>query len=457
LTTEIGSCYGRFVLKTGNKEESVRRLAVLLVCACALPVSAARAWTWPVDGPVLRPFSFDHAHPYAGGQHRGVDLGAPGGTQVLAPIGGIVSFAGTVPTGGKTVSIETPLGYTATLVHLGTIGVKRGAPVGEGSVVGTVGPSGVPELTEPYVYFGLRTTSDQQGYVDPMVFLPPRTRAPPATGADAPAVTAVVGATSTAEAQAAEPVVAVITTVTAKAPAESVAGSPAASAPVAAPVSARVEPSAAGAVAEARPTSHARVDEEPGRSVSLGAAEVTLARVPVQVTQRHGVKAAPRHRQRPSPAESHDSRPAAGSSHGLQQQEAVQASRLVAAMTQPAASKESDHSWTFVLGALVLILALACAWRRRSAQKAARIMSLPKTETHVHVGEPIEEESPGGPSLAVRVRAETPGTCGGVRSPGGHLRAVPPLEGRRRPDGEWDGRARHAGDGYGRSRGRVAA
>ena len=194
----------------------MRRLAVLLVCACALPVSAARAWTWPVDGPVLRPFSFDHAHPYAGGQHRGVDLGAPGGTQVLAPTGGIVSFAGTVPTGGKTVSIETPLGYTATLVHLGSIGVKRGAPVGEGSVVGTVGPSGVPELTEPYVYFGLRTTSDQQGYVDPMVFLPSRTRAPSATAADAPAVTAVVGAASTAEAPAAEPVVAATTTVTAQ-------------------------------------------------------------------------------------------------------------------------------------------------------------------------------------------------------------------------------------------------
>jgi len=442
--------------KLATRRKSVRRLAVLLVCACALPVSAARAWTWPVDGPVLRPFSFDHAHPYAGGQHRGVDLGAPGGTQVLAPTGGIVSFAGTVPTGGKTVSIETPHGYTATLVHLGSIGVKRGAPVGEGSVVGTVGPSGVPELAEPYVYFGLRTTSDQQGYVDPMVFLPSRTGAPPATVGDAPAVMAVVGVASAAEAPAAAPLVATTTVTANNAPAESVAGSPAASAPLAAPVSARVEPSAAGAVAEARPTSHPRVDEEAGPSVSLGAAKVTLARVPVQGTQRHGVKAAPRHRQRPSPAESHDTRSSAGSSHGLQQ-EAEQASRLVAAMTQPAASKEGGHSWTFVLGALVLIVALACAWRRRSAQRAARIMSLPETETHVHVGEPIEEENPGGPSLAVRVRAETPGTCGGVRSPGGHLRAVPPLEGRRRPDGEWDGRARHAGDGYGRSRGRVAA
>jgi len=420
-------------------------------------VSAARAWTWPVDGPVLRPFSFDHAHPYAGGQHRGVDLGAPGGAQVLAPAAGVVSFAGTVPTGGKTVSIETPLGYTATLVHLGSIGVKRGARVGEGSVVGTVGPSGVPDLAEPYVYFGLRTTSDQQGYVDPMIVLPPRTLSSSATTADAPAVTAVVPAASTAEASAPEPVVAAATAVTADAPAESAAGSPAASAPVAAPVSARVEPSAIGGAEEAPPTSHAGVHEDRGHLQVLRAAEVSHRQVPVKVAQRHGVKASLRHRQRPSGAASHHSRAAAGSSHGLQH-DAEQASRLVAAMTQPAAAKEGGHSWTFAaaVGALVVILALSCAWRRRSAKKAARIMSLPDTE-HVHVQEPSEEESSGGPGLAVRVRAETPGTCGGVRSPGGHLRAVPPLEGRRRSDGQWDGRARHAGDGHGRSRGRVAA
>ena len=165
----------------------MRRLAVLIVCACALPVSDAQAWTWPVDGPVLRPFRFDHSHPYAGGQHRGVDLGAPSGSPVLAPVEGVVSFAGTVPTGGKTVSIQTSFGYTATLVHLGSIGVARGALVGEASVVGTVGPSGVVDLPDPYVYFGARVTSDPQGYVDPLTLLPPRiaSDAPPATEADA--------------------------------------------------------------------------------------------------------------------------------------------------------------------------------------------------------------------------------------------------------------------------------
>ena len=72
----------------------MRRLGVLLIiCAWALPVSVARAWTWPVDGPVLRPFAFGE-DPYAGGQHRGIDVGAPTGATVVAPASGEVTFAG---------------------------------------------------------------------------------------------------------------------------------------------------------------------------------------------------------------------------------------------------------------------------------------------------------------------------------------------------------------------------
>ena len=99
-----------------------------------------------------------------------------------APAAGVVSFAGTVPTGGKTIAIETPGGQTATLLHLGSIGVKRGATVEEAAVVGTVGPSGATDLAEPFVYFGVRTTSDPQGYVDPLSFLPARPSLPAAAG-----------------------------------------------------------------------------------------------------------------------------------------------------------------------------------------------------------------------------------------------------------------------------------
>src|SRR5438105_7311280 len=104
------------------------RRFVLVVLLLALWAPAARAWTWPVKGPVLQAFSFDEAHPYAAGQHRGIDIGASAaGEQVVAPASGTVSFAGSVPTSGKSVTIETADGYSVTLTHLGSIAVAHGA------------------------------------------------------------------------------------------------------------------------------------------------------------------------------------------------------------------------------------------------------------------------------------------------------------------------------------------
>jgi septal ring factor EnvC (AmiA/AmiB activator) len=158
----------------------------LVAAAAALVAPAtALAWSWPVEGPVLRAFSFGD-DPYAGGQHRGIDIGAIPGAPVRAPAGGVVSFAGWVPTGGRTLTIQTPDGYSATLLHLGTLATRRGATVSEGDVVATVGPSGVPELAVPYVYFGIRRTSEPQGYLDPLLFLPPLAIAPPATAPRSP-------------------------------------------------------------------------------------------------------------------------------------------------------------------------------------------------------------------------------------------------------------------------------
>jgi hypothetical protein len=134
-----------------------------------------------VQGPVLEPFVYDEAHPYAAGQHRGVDLGADtAGETVVAPAAGTVSFAGTVPTNGKSVTIETADGYSVTLTHLGSIAVAKGAAVAEQDAIGTVGPSGTPEVDGPYVHLGIRVTTDPNGYVDPLSLLPPA----PDSGAD---------------------------------------------------------------------------------------------------------------------------------------------------------------------------------------------------------------------------------------------------------------------------------
>ena len=133
----------------------------------------AHAWSWPVQGPVVQPFAYDEAHPYASGQHRGIDIGADAaGETVLAPSDGTVSFAGTVPTSGISLTIETPDGYSVTLTHLGSIVVVKGAAVAEGDAVGTIGPSGTAETDAPYVHLGIRVGSDPNGYLDPLSLLP---------------------------------------------------------------------------------------------------------------------------------------------------------------------------------------------------------------------------------------------------------------------------------------------
>src|SRR5437867_2357725 len=164
----------------------MRRALVASLFAALVVVPAGYAWTWPTDGPVLKPFVFGD-DPYAAGQHRGVDIGGRAGAPVRAPAGGTVSFSGTVPKNGVTVTIETEDGLSVTLVQLGSAAVRKGATVAEGDVVGTVGPSGEPELDEPYVHLGIRRTADPQGYLDPLKFLPPRTSQVPAPAAPAPA------------------------------------------------------------------------------------------------------------------------------------------------------------------------------------------------------------------------------------------------------------------------------
>ena len=148
----------------------MRRVLLLVAVAAMVCAPAAGAWTWPTDGPVLQPFVFDPAHPYAGGEHRGIDVAGSPGADVLAPRAGTVSFAGSVPGSGETLTILTGDGYAVTLTHLGTIAVVRGAAVAEGAVVGRLA-SGEGEA---YVHLGVRVAAQAQGYVDPASLLPAR-------------------------------------------------------------------------------------------------------------------------------------------------------------------------------------------------------------------------------------------------------------------------------------------
>ena len=162
----------------------MRRTLIAVFAAALVIVPSAEAWTWPVQGPVLQKFVFGD-DPYAAGQHRGIDIGAPSGATVLAPASGTVSFVGTVPVSGRTLTIQTPDGYSVTLTHLGSTSARRGETVAEESVVGTIGPSGEVEHDVPYVHLGIRRSEDPNGYLDPLRFLPALPEAP-AESAPAP-------------------------------------------------------------------------------------------------------------------------------------------------------------------------------------------------------------------------------------------------------------------------------
>ena len=117
----------------------MKRLGILLpvLLAFQVGVQPALAWTWPVDGPVLRPFVLGD-DPYAGGQHRGIDIGAPAGTSGARAGGRNGELRGHRP--GERQDRHDPRRRTATsvtLVHLGSIGVRAAATVAEGDLVGT--------------------------------------------------------------------------------------------------------------------------------------------------------------------------------------------------------------------------------------------------------------------------------------------------------------------------------
>ncbi len=159
-----------------------RTLSLLVLLAALATAPTAHAWIWPAAGPVLRPFSLG-PDPYAGGQHRGVDIGAELGSQVVAPAAGTVSFAGSIPGSGRAVTIQTADGYAVTLLQLGSTSVSSGSVVTEGAVVGVVGASVDAVTSAPHVHLGVRIAADPDGYVDPLGLLP----APSPAGADAAA------------------------------------------------------------------------------------------------------------------------------------------------------------------------------------------------------------------------------------------------------------------------------
>jgi peptidase M23-like protein len=517
----------------------MRRLLLLVVLAALIIPCTASAWTWPVDGPVLRPFRFG-SDPYAGGQHRGIDVGAPVGSLVAAPAGGTVSFTGSVPGGGGAVTIRTADGFSVTLLQLGSISVLRGSTVPEGVVVGTVGESVDAVTHAAHVHLGVRYTTSENGYVDPLSLLPPRAAVaspaedPPATpvttavapppaasGADA----GVAGSAepnqdaAAAETLSEEPAPtgsatdAVDDTIAdgadepsqaeqAERPEEPAAPAPGAeSAHAVAPEVAEQRDAAgdagadaaASAVEAAAPISPAvdaapdpPLDAAPPAAVAPTAAAsshpppdaTAVTAPPPAMIEAHGPPLLPAlvapmplpplplpawpARLGTRPATHVSSPPVVSGSSRVRASRTVNvrasALRIAPHERRPLLAR-SDPSLparanahgrrTYWLAALLSAVVLAaCALAGRRSRKRPRIMAADAELTG---------EAPCGGRVAVRLGAETYRPRGGLRRPVRRVRPLPAATRERRPDGEWNRRARDSRDGRRGSRRRVRA
>ncbi len=95
--------------------------------------------------------------PRSGGRdHRGIDIFAPRGREILSTTGGMVVTVGQNSLGGKIVRVLGPGGQWHYYAHLERFGnVSVGEIIVPGTIVGYVGDSGNARGTPPHLHYGI--------------------------------------------------------------------------------------------------------------------------------------------------------------------------------------------------------------------------------------------------------------------------------------------------------------
>jgi murein DD-endopeptidase MepM/ murein hydrolase activator NlpD len=100
--------------------------------------------------------------------HSGMDIAAPTGTPVVAPLDGTVADVGDYFFNGQTVWLDHGGGLLSMLCHLSRTDVQPGQPLHAGDRLGAVGATG--RVTGPHLHWSV---SLNRAMVDPALFLAP--------------------------------------------------------------------------------------------------------------------------------------------------------------------------------------------------------------------------------------------------------------------------------------------
>jgi murein DD-endopeptidase MepM/ murein hydrolase activator NlpD len=134
-----------------------------------------KEFKWPLLGPITGVFGSQRVYNGSPGRpHYGLDIAAPTGTRVSAPIDGVVTLA--YPDmfySGGTLIIDHGLGVSSTFIHLSRILVEEGQLVMQGDPIAEVGATG--RATGPHLDWRINW-ADQR--LDPALVMGPMPEKP---------------------------------------------------------------------------------------------------------------------------------------------------------------------------------------------------------------------------------------------------------------------------------------
>lgn len=132
---------------------------------------SSSGWGAPVANIIVTSPFGGRADPtgFSGSFHDGIDMGGTSSTPIMASRSGTVVQASFDGSAGNYIIIDHGDGYYSYYLHLSNFIATLGQSVSAGQTIGTMGTTG--NSTGVHLHFGIATSSNWSGFVDPAPFL----------------------------------------------------------------------------------------------------------------------------------------------------------------------------------------------------------------------------------------------------------------------------------------------